>query len=217
MALNIPKLDEDITSIYNQKNQAEKDLSKLEKINLQTEQEIINTENQFGLLEQKFTPLKEKYNELEFGIDSLNIQLGKLNHVPEITSNPVSEIDQVIKNFNIEKRAMFLFNLWGLEDEDSLEILESIKHHGFYADYQNNEGVSLLKKAARISDTKLLELILSQDKKSAEEITLLNYALENSNNEFIIKLLAAKADYTYGVEYIVTEYILKSFQKILPL
>lgn len=215
IALHTKQLEEDLKKVYIQKQQEEKTFNKLESMNLQIEQEIKNAENQHILLEQEYAPLEKQYNELESSIDDLNIQLEGLSHIPEITNNPVSEIDNVIQNFNGNKKAMLLFNLWGKEDDDSLEMIDSIINRGFDVDYQNKEGITLLQKAASLNDIKLLEIVLVQDAKSAEEKTLLNYALENSNDEFVVNLLSAQADFTYGVGYIVKEDILKSFQRLL--
>ena len=214
MILNTPQLEQDLTITSNQRKQAEDNFNALKNQKLELEQDIKFTEEQILNLEKQLTPLRKEDCELEKNINNLNLEIEKLDHVEELTNNPISEIDYVIQTFDVNKRAMMLLNLWDLDDEVSLEMLEAIKHYGFDAHYQDSSGKTLLKKAASLSDLKLLELVLIRSKTSVEENTLLDYALENSNNEFIVSLLEVEADFSYATKYIVTKDKLTSFQRL---
>ena len=217
VALNIQQLEEDIKNAELQKNKVEKDLNQLLNKNSQLEQEIKNRESYFEFIEQEFAPLKEQYDEVELHIDDINNQIQTFNHLPE-SNQPVDlMVDRAVYGFSLQTRSAVLFDLWGLEDEDSLEMLDSIIKHGFDANYQNHEEISLLRKAASLNDLNLLKIVLLQDQKSAEELSLLGFALEKSNNEFVIKLLEAEADFSFAVKDIVNKDHLNSFQRLLSL
>lgn len=217
VALNIQQLEEDIKNAELQKNKVGKDLNQLLNKNLQLEQEIKNREGYFEFIEQEFAPLKEQYDEVELRIDDINNQIQTFNHLPE-SNQPVEQmVDRAVYGFSLQTRSAVLFDLWGLEDEDSLEMLDSIIKHGFDANYQNHEEISLLRKAASLNDLNLLKIVLLQDQKSAEELNLLGFALEKSNNEFVIKLLEAEADFSFAVKDIINKDHLNSFQRLLSL
>ena len=153
----------------------------------------------------KLVPLKKTDGELTHNINKTTDSINTLSHIKEITSNPISEVEYVIKTYTPQKRAFLLMKTWGKNDPDSVEIIDAIKVAGFDAHYVNNKGFGLVHLAADKNDIELLKLVIKQDPLSVQDKTVLQYAASKSSDQFLKIMLDNEVDFCHGMQSIIEQ------------
>lgn len=173
------------------------------------------TKEEINILTGKLVPWQEQDAKLENKINQTISRIESLSHVVEVSENPVSDIEPIMRSISEQQRAFFLMQAWGKDDADSKEIVAAIKSIGFDAAYIDGQDRTLLHLAAELNDFVLLDLTVKKKSSCIEDKTLLQYSAIHSNQDFIAKLLSYSADYSHGLLFIVNKNDNQSLQKLL--